>query len=135
MGASVKLIVEDSLRVLENGYAFDVRLNWYRSLPLSSVEILEVKLDGQPVPPDSIEFQINQRHYSLKDLLEKFDEYWFVQDHAGLLIRQPGRVLLGEMHSIEVEISLRFPYMMIGPGRFLTNVTHYATSQVTRQGR
>ena len=59
MGAQVKLIREDSLRVVEDGYAFDVRLNWYRSLPLSSVDIVSVKLDGETISIDQIAFEIN----------------------------------------------------------------------------
>ncbi len=135
MGATVKLIVEDSLRVLEDGYAFDVRLNWYRSLPLSSVEILDVKLDGEQVPLELVDFEVNQHTYSLKELLERYEEFWFVQDHASLQVHQPGRLKPGAAHTIETEISLRFPYMMIGPGRFLTIATRFASTQVARQGR
>jgi hypothetical protein len=132
MGASVQLIRDESLRVVNDGYAFEVRLNWYRSLPLSSVEILSVKLDGEQVPLDQILFEINNHHYSQAELLEQFEEFWFVQDCAVLHIRQPGKVNVGETHDIEAEISLRFPYMNIGPGKFLTNITRFTSTQVVR---
>ena len=134
MGATVKLIVEDSLRVLEDGYAFEVRLNWYRSLPLSSVEILDVKMDGEKVPLELVDFQVNQHAYSMKELLERYEEFWFVQDHASLHVHQPGRLKPGEVHAIETEISLRFPYMMIGPGRFLTIATRFARPRSPGKG-
>jgi hypothetical protein len=132
MGATVKLIVENSLRVLEDGYAFDVRLNWYRSLPLSSVDVLYLKVNGEQVLADQIFFEINNHSYSQKELLEQFDEFWFVQDHARLHVRQPGKIHQGESHTIETEISLRFPYMSIGPGKFLTIATRYASSQIAQ---
>jgi hypothetical protein len=132
MGATVKLIVENSLRVLEDGYAFDVRLNWYRSLPLSSVDFLDVKLDGMQVPADQILFEINQHSYPLSELVERFDELWFVQDHARLHVHQPGKIHTGESHTLETEISLRFPYMPIGPGKFLTIATKYVSDQIAR---
>lgn len=130
MGAQVKLIRDESLRVEDDGYAFDVRLNWYRSLPLSSVDIISVKLDGEPVSIDLISFQINEHRYSQAELLEKYEEFWFVQDFAVLHVRQPGKVTTGATHTLEAEISLRFPYMNIGPGKFLTNVTHFSSTQV-----
>lgn len=130
MGAQVQLIRENSLQALEDGYAFEVRLNWYRSLPLSSVDILSVKLDGEAAPLDQVLFEVNGRQYSQAELYEKIEEFWFVQDFAGLRVRQPGVVRAGETHTLEAEISLRFPYMQIGPGKFLTNVTHHTSTQV-----
>ena len=132
MGAQVKLIREDSLRAVEDGYAFDVRLNWYRSLPLSSVDIVSVKLDGEHVSIDQIVFEINGHQYSQAELLEQYEEFWFVQDFAVLHVSQPGKVTSGEMHTLEAEISLRFPYMNIGPGKFLTNVTQFTSTQVAQ---
>ena len=131
MGASVKLIKEDSLRVEEDGFAFDVRLNWYRSLPLSSVDVLKVSIDGEQVPAGQILFEINDHQYPLDALANLFEEFWFVQDFARLHVRSKG-INPGETHTIEAEISLRFPYMMIGPGKFLTNVTTNGSTQVAQ---
>ena len=132
MGASVKLIRENSLRVEATGYAFDIRLNWYRSLPLSSVDILSLKMDGEQVPSDQIYFQVNGHTYPIQELVERFEELWFVQDSAGLFVHQPGKVQPGTAHTLEAEVSLRFPYMNIGPGKFLTNVTKFASTQIAR---
>lgn len=130
MGAQVKLIKEDSLRVVEDGFTFNIRLNWYRSLPLSSVDVLSVKIDGEQVPIDQIYFVINNHQYKQAELLEKYDEFWFVQDLAEIHVCQLGKVRQGQSYTIEAEISLRFPYMQIGPGKFLTNVTRNVSSQI-----
>ena len=132
MGAQVQLIKENSLRAVADGFTFGIRLNWYRSLPLSSVDILSVKVDGEQVPLDQVLFEINDHQYSQAELLEKYEEFWFVQDFAGIYVRQPGKVKQGESHTIEAEVSLRFPYMQIGPGKFLTNVTRNVATQVAQ---
>lgn len=132
MGAQVELIRQNSLRVLDDGYAFDVRLNWYRSLPISSVDILSVKLEGEQVPTDNISFVVNNHQYTQTELYEKFEEFWFVQDFASIHVHQPGKMKRGESHTIAAEISLRFPYMQIGPGKFLTNVTQCVSTQIAR---
>ena len=132
MGAQVQLIKEDSLRVVADGFTFAVRLNWYRSLPLSSVDILSVKIDGEQVPLERILFEINNHQYTQSELLEKYEEFWFVQDFAGIHVQLPGKVKPGELHTIEAEVSLRFPYMQIGPGKFLTTVTSKVSTQVAQ---
>lgn len=132
MGAQVQLIKEDSLRVAEDGFTFAIRLNWYRSLPLSSVDILSVKVDGKPVPADQILFEVNQHQYTQAELLEKYEEFWFVQDFAAIHVRQAGKVGKGQTHTLEAEVALRFPYMQIGPGKFLTNVTRHSSTQVAQ---
>lgn len=132
MGASVELIRVDSLLTVDDGYAFDVRLNWYRSLPLSCVDVNSIRLDGEPVQADQILFEINDHRYSLATLADQYEEFWFVQDFGRLCVRQPGRLRAGETHTIEAEIALRFPYMPIGPEKFLTITTRQASTQVAK---
>lgn len=130
MVALGRIVEDDSLRVTDNGYEFQIRLNWYRSLPLSSVEKVRLILDGQPVDPYEIIFGINDHEYQLDELADLYEEIWFVQDSAILTVKQPGKVAIGEPHTIEVEIALRFPYIEIGPGKFLVDTTKYTTTQV-----
>ncbi len=130
MGASVNLIRENSLQVAEDGYTFQIRLNWYRSLPVSCVGILSLKLDGEPVPLDNIRFEINEHSYALEQLNNHYEEFWFVQDFAGVHVHQPGRIAPGETHTLDAEVALRAPYISVGPGKFLTNITQQAATLV-----
>jgi hypothetical protein len=134
MGNQVKLVQDDSLRAVEDGYEVQVRLNWYRSLPVSCVETVQLSLDGEPVSPEQISFEINQHRFTLTEMPEQVEEFWFVQDSAVLHVNAPGKVAAGETHTIQAEIALRFPYIMIGPGRFLTTPTSYSTTQTAQQG-
>ncbi len=130
MGTAMKIIQDDSLRVVEGGYQVEARLNWYRSLPLSCVEKVTLALDGRPVDPGKIRFGINGHEFKLEELDELVEEFWFVQDAAVLYVLQPGAVAKGETHTIEAEITLRFPYIPVGFGKFLTTPTKYASTQV-----
>jgi hypothetical protein len=132
MGSAVKIIQDDSLRVVDDGYSVEVRLNWYRSLPISSVETLSLSLDGEEVQPERILFEINNHQYRLAELPEKVEEFWFVQDSAVLHVQQPGKVKAGESHQVEAEIALRFPYIQIGPTRFLTNTSRCTDTQIAK---
>ena len=130
MGSGVKIVQNDSLRVVEGGYEVQVRENWYRSLPLSSVEKVTLALDGKPVEPGKIRFGINGHEYRLEELAEQVEEFWFIQDSAMLHVLQPGAIAKGETHTIEAEITLRFPYIPVGPAKFLTIPTKCTTTQV-----
>jgi len=132
MGAAVKLIRDDSLMAGQDGYSFEVNLNWYRSLPLSSVEVLKLALDGQVVPLDQVRFAINGHEYGLVELPERYEEFWFVQDSAVLKVLQPGKVKAGEAHQLDAEMSLRYPYIQIGPDRFLTNISRCSDTQTAK---
>ena len=127
--ASVKFIEDHSLCANETGFEFKVRLNWYRSLPLSCVEKVGVQLDGKPVEPQSIRFCVNDKEYGLEQLADTVEEFWFVQDAAVVKVDLPGQVRMGEEHTIEVEIILRAPYIKVGPDRFLTMPTRFTSLQ------
>lgn len=78
---------------------------------------------------------VNGRRYQLEELDDQVEGFWFIQDSAGLLVVQPGVVKEGETHMVEVEIALRFPYIPIGPGKFLVNTTRCTVTQVAGGAR
>ena len=125
MGMAVKLIEDNSLFVTGDGFEFSIRLNWYRSLPLSCVEIAHLQLDGQNVDMDRVSFKTNGHEYSLAELRDQVEEFWFVLDSAKLHVKLPGIVKTGETHTLSTDILLRFPYIPIGPGKFLVNHNPY----------
>ena len=130
MGSGLRIVEDNSLRVTEGGYQVQLHLNWYRSLPLSCIDRIKLVIDGQPVDPSAMCFGINDHQYHLDELADLVEEFWFVQDPAQLIVQQSGKVKHGESHAIDVEIALRFPYIPIGPGKFLVNTSKYSETQV-----
>lgn len=87
-------------------------LPWYRSMPLSVVEIAELVLDGRPLALDGAELEINGKRFALGGLGELTDEWWFVQDSAYLHLANPGIATApGQPHAAEALVKLYPPYI------------------------
>ena len=127
--AAVSFIEPDSFKVTGDGYEIRLRLQWYRSLPLSCIDIVQVSLDGQPVDLANVRLGLNNRLYNPAEMPEMVEEFWFVQDPAHLTVLQPGAVKRGETHTIGVELTARYPYIPIGPNKSLTGVNKASVTQ------
>jgi hypothetical protein len=114
MTLAATMLGDDALRATENGFELDVRLNWYRSLPLSAVKTLELTVDGEAIPPDEITFAVNGHEYPLGTLAERWDETWFVLDAATLRVRRP-LVRAGAPVDVRLKLGSRIPYILLGP--------------------
>lgn len=129
----LKPVEDDSLKATSTGCEMKLRFQWYRSLPVSCVENLKLSLDGQPVDPGQLRFEVNGHQYRLEELPDKVEEFWFVQDSAVLSVVQSARWKPGETHRIDLEFAMRAPYIPIGPGIFLTKIHKYSAEQVVHQ--
>ncbi|MFG3292560.1 DUF6379 domain-containing protein [Streptomyces sp. NPDC048179] len=92
-----------------------VRLTSYRSLPLSCIERINVALDGVDVPPDEIRFVLGAGSYRVSELAGLSTVWWFVLDHAELVIPTP-RPLQPGTHTVTGTLVTVEPY--ISNGRF-----------------
>ncbi|MBV9280171.1 MAG: hypothetical protein JOZ41_08840, partial [Chloroflexi bacterium] len=43
-----RVVADGSLRNGPDYFVFDMRIPWYRALPLASIDILDLKVDGDP---------------------------------------------------------------------------------------
>jgi hypothetical protein len=106
-----QVIRDGSLRSADEGFTFDLRMPWYRSLPLSSLEGLDVSIDGEAVPSDELRLSLDGKTYSLADLPPLYDEWWYVADAAEVRAPRPGGLAAGD-HELDVTIALRIPYIV-----------------------
>jgi hypothetical protein len=109
----------DVLRLTDDGFELDIRIPWYRSLPLSSVQTLDVTLDGQRIEPEAIHFQLYGERLALSELPNLFTTWWFILDPATLHVAYDGPLQPGERHTVELNLGFKIPYMMIGPNAFV----------------
>jgi hypothetical protein len=105
-----RLISDNGLTATPSGFKIDIRLPWYRSLPLSTVEVEEVSLDGQPVDPARIQFELEGERYPLSAMPDLVDKVWYVLDSAYLNVESPALPRGGE-HSVTVTLNLYPPYI------------------------
>lgn len=109
-----------------------LRVPWYRSLPLSSLEALAVSVDGHPVPDADLRLTLGETDYSLADLAERSDEFWFVADTAHVKAPAAG---LGEHAEIAASATFRIPYIFVGPDTPLRRVvSETAVLDVVKEG-
>lgn len=107
---SYLLLNDQGLRAGARGLEIDVRLPWYRSMPVSVVEVASLAVDDHPVAPERIRFEINGKSFQLAELPEQVEEFWFVLDRA--VLRVPGlKAEAGTNHRVELQLNLYPPYI------------------------
>jgi uncharacterized protein DUF6379 len=125
------MLDDDALRVADDGFELDVHLNWYRSLPLSSLKTVELTVNGESIDRDEITFTVNGNDYALDELADHWDEMWFVLDPATFRVGRPV-VQRGETAEVGVRLGNRIPYILIGPDTPLEYVTQRSKTLVAR---
>lgn len=105
-----RMIEEGSLRSDADGFSVEVRMPWYRALPLSSVTKVEMQVDGEAIPAEDLTFGINGHAYALDELPPRYDEWWYVLDGVELRARRDGGLPEGE-HEVLVQVGLYIPYL------------------------
>jgi hypothetical protein len=106
------LIAAGGSRVEQGTISLEVWLPWYRGLPLSVVEVAELKLDGASVPLDGAELEVNGKRFPLAMLPELVGENWFVQDSAWLHVPfEAAAAAAATEHRAELLVKLYPPYI------------------------
>ena len=93
---------------IEGGFQFRICFAAYRGQHLSTIESLEVKLDGAPVERRDIRFCINGKEFLVDQLKDLSQEYWFIRDRAVIKVLD-GRGLK-EGQKVEIHYTYRLPY-------------------------
>jgi hypothetical protein len=107
----IRNVVQDGKR----GYLVRVRLTSYRSLPLSCIEKIELRIDGAAVDPQKISLVFNGQGYKLADMPRLSKVWWFILDYADLFVESEKRLPSGE-HLVEGTLVTVEPY--VTGGRF-----------------
>ena len=115
MGPLDKDVVrDDALHATADGFALNIRSHWYRSLPLTSLAVLDLIVDGDRVPQEDMTIAVNGQEFTVPQLAGGDDEWWYVLDAAELRVRRPG-FDPGRPHHIEFGLGLSIPYILVGP--------------------
>jgi hypothetical protein len=119
------IIYPNSLHNLADGsgFALGVRLPYYRGQPLSVVEDIAVKIDGEAVPREQVRFSVRGKTWTLDQLEENTLERWEFGEVAEVSVLQPRSLAAGE-HEVAVGVQLRISYLPWSP---VTNCTRSET--------
>ena len=132
MTLEANVLRAQSLRSTPEGYEVDVHLAWYRSLPLSCVENISIKIAGKEVPSEQMRVRYLNRSLRLDELGELVDDWWFIQDPLTIDVACSDARESGAEVELEVELATRIPYVIIGPDMALVQRTR-AIKEVTIQ--
>jgi hypothetical protein len=110
MPQTSRIIGDSGLHSHPHGFRLDLRLPWYRSLPLSTVEIGEVSFDGQRIDPSKIQFELEGKSFALSAMPDLVDRVWYVLDSAFLRV-DAAAVKPGTDHDVSVTLTLYPPYI------------------------
>ncbi len=105
-----RIVVENSLRVSRDGFDVEVRLPWYRGLPLSTVEVGEIRINGQTVDPNAVTLTVNGKARAARELANYYEENWYVLDSGYLHLPFPNPKK-GESYEVLVTLVLYPPYI------------------------
>ncbi len=105
-----QLISDAAVIATPNCLEIAIRLPWYRSLPLSTVEIAELRIDGALVPTTTISLQVNEQRHAACDLSDQINDWWYVLDRGRLQVSIDG-LAPGSAHEIELAVNLYPPYI------------------------
>jgi hypothetical protein len=105
------MVRADALSVRDGRLAVAVHLPWYRSLPLSCLESVEVTVDGSPSLVNSV--QVPGFCGSVAEAAAS-DATWDLRDALDVVLDTAGRP--GEPRALEISVAVRIPYLQVAPG-------------------
>ena len=104
------MVRPDALSVREGRLALAVHLPWYRSLPISCLESVEVAVDGAPAAVTSV--SVHGFNGTVAEAAAS-DADWDLRDALRVSLDREGRP---GAHALEVTLAIRIPYLQTAPG-------------------
>ena len=117
------VIQDDSLKNVmihgkKVGYAFDIRLSYYRGHFLSVIDELSVRVDGEEIPEQDIFFCLHGKEFGVAQLHDQVSEFWRIIEPATIKIFKDGGIAPGE-HEIDLTLMFHSPYMPISDNAYM----------------
>ena len=110
MTMSEGLVRPDALSVRDGLLALDLHLPWYRSLPISCLESVEVVVDGAPATVIAV--GVPGFAGTVAEAAAS-DADWDLRDALGVSLDREGRP---GAYALEVTLAVRIPYLQTAPG-------------------
>lgn len=88
-------LVEDGKKV---GFAFEMKIQYYRGVTLSIIRNIEVEVDGQSYPRESIRFTVNEETFTLDEMRTVISNRWLFGQYATVTVLKEGGLDAGSHH-------------------------------------
>ena len=132
MTLEAQVLGDKAVRAADGGYEVDLHLAWYRSLPLSCLEGIDLSIDDVSIDRSALSVNVAGKTLSLDDLPDLDDEWWFVQDALTVRVAAHEPRPQGAEVDVDVILATRIPYIIIGPETALVQRTHVVKKVVVQ---
>ena len=110
-----QVVRTDSLTATAGGLDIAVYSHWYRALPLPSLAVVDLTVDGERIDAAALSVTVNGHRYAYPELADKGDEYWFTTEPV--VLHTPVPTGAGRQHRVQLLLGLSIPYILTGPDR------------------
>ena len=96
----------------KTGYCVNIRINYYRGLPLCCVDEISLEVDGEKIDPETMYVQHNGREYHYPDILKDdfpTDFYWLFGELLRVVVKKDGGIEQGR-HKVRLTLGTRRSY-------------------------
>lgn len=108
----------EPVRLRGNELLIPLRLPWYRSLALSTIDGLEISIAGRPVTAADIHLEVNGNRYTLAEMADLWKTFWRVDEPAWVHVPAPDQI--GDTLEVTAVLTNRIPYIQTGPGQTMS---------------
>ena len=109
------ILADDALEATTSGFNLKLRSHWYRSLPLSSLGNLQVRMNGETIPHEHIKIELDGETYNMDQIPGLYKTWWFILDPLELHVTENAAPpKKGNHYKIQVEMGLLIPYVLTG---------------------
>ena len=132
MTLEAQVLGDTAVRAASGGYEVDLHLAWYRSLPLSCLEGIDLTINDVTCERAALRVEVDGEELGLDDLRDREDDWWFVQDALTVRVPTEQPQAAGSEVDVDVVLATRIPYIIIGPDMALVQRTHVAKKVVVQ---
>ena len=94
------------------GYQIKLRIPYYRGLPLSCIDVIELWVDGEKVDPETMYVTSQGKTYKYLDIFRddmETETYWLFGDFLTVTIKKDGGIEQGH-HEVRANLGVRCSY-------------------------
>lgn len=115
MTLEANVIRDGAVSRTSEGYDVAVHIAWYRSLPLSCIEGINITLGDKSFTSEDVRLKWEGELLPLDALADRTEDWWFVQDALTFHVPDASPVGAGEKTKLAISLATRIPYIIIGP--------------------
>lgn len=92
------------------GYEVKLRIPYYRGLPMSCVEVIDLTVDGEEVANEDMAITVKGETFTFAELPTAINHRWEMIETITVFVKKPGGLAEGE-HKVHAFVSLRISYL------------------------